>query len=150
MMKHREMEDIPESIQAELYEEEEHTRRLQLIVYPSLIAFAVLASYGFYLIYSLTRDIHLMTDSIIKMTESVDRNMTVMSGDVGKMNYSMVRMTEAVTNMQRDLWSMNQNISTPLSAVNRMLPFSNNSSGPFPGSPGPMPFAPPMMRGGQQ
>lgn len=134
----KKIEDAPEALQAELYEEEQQTRRLQLVVYPSLIAFAVLASYGFYLIYSLTRDIHLMTESIIKMTESVDRNMSVMSGDMGNMNYSMVHMTEAVTNMQRDLWSMNQNISTPLSAVNRMLPFSNNSSGPFPGSPGPI------------
>lgn len=147
-MKHR--EDVPEAFQAELYEEEEHTRRLQLIVYPSLIAFTVLASYGFYLIYSLTRDMHLMTLSIVQMTETVEKNMTSMSGDVANMNYTMVRMTEAVTNMQRDLWSMNQNISTPLSAVNRMLPFSNNSSGPFPGSPGPMPFAPPGMPRGQR
>ncbi len=140
-------EELPEALQAELYEEEAQTRRLQLVVYPSLIAFIVLASYGFYLIYSLTRDVHQLALNVATLTQSVDRNMTRLSADVGTMNAGVARMTEAVVNMQRDMWSLNQNVSTPLSVVNRMIPFSNNSSGRYPGSPGPMPYMPPLMPG---
>ena len=39
-------------------------RRWELIVYPSLFAFIILAMYGFFLIYSLTQDIRTMAASI--------------------------------------------------------------------------------------
>ncbi len=39
-------------------------RRWELIVYPSLFAFIILAMYGFFLIYSLTQDIRTMASSI--------------------------------------------------------------------------------------
>jgi len=33
-------------------------KRWEVVVYPSLLAFIVLAAYGFYLIYSMTSDVH--------------------------------------------------------------------------------------------
>ena len=51
---------------------ETSARRWELIVYPTLFAFIILAAYGFYLIFSLARDVHYLA-----MT--VDSNMTVVA-----------------------------------------------------------------------
>jgi len=37
------------------------TSQLQAVVYPSLAAFVLLASYGFYLVYNLTQDVHRLS-----------------------------------------------------------------------------------------
>lgn len=47
-------------------------RRWELVVYPSLFAFIVLAAYGFFLIYSLTQDVAVMARSISTMTVAID------------------------------------------------------------------------------
>ena len=47
-------------------------RRWELVVYPSLFAFIVLAAYGFFLIYSLTQDVAVMSRSIAQMTVAID------------------------------------------------------------------------------
>ncbi|MGB5640738.1 MAG: hypothetical protein WBM63_16620, partial [Sedimenticolaceae bacterium] len=39
---------------------ESSARRWELIVYPSLFAFIILAAYGFYLIYNLAKDVHYL------------------------------------------------------------------------------------------
>ena len=39
---------------------ETSARRWELIVYPSLFAFILLAAYGFYLIFSLAKDVHFL------------------------------------------------------------------------------------------
>ena len=43
---------------------EASARRWELVVYPSLLAFIVLAAYGFYLIYTLTGDISRLARSM--------------------------------------------------------------------------------------
>ncbi len=47
-------------------------RRWELVVYPSLFAFIVLAAYGFFLVYSLTKDVAHLSKSITQMTVAVD------------------------------------------------------------------------------
>ena len=47
-------------------------RRWELVVYPSLFAFIVLAAYGFFLVYSLTQDVSRLSRSISQMTVAVD------------------------------------------------------------------------------
>ncbi len=157
------------------------TRRLQIMVYPAMIAFIILASFGFYLIYSLTSDVNRMADTIIHMSSSIDRNMDSisntmghmsgkmdsladsthnMSSNVGMMSSNVSNMTEntvemvnsisglraatydmaaSTNNMQRDMWSLNKNISTPLSFMNNFLPWKNDRSLPFQGSSRPLP-----------
>lgn len=149
--------------------EQGSTKRMQLLVYPAMVAFIILAAYGFYMIQSLTDDIHTMSktvtnmaDSIGKISTSVDSNMDViskstvsmtdqlgsmvdstqsMSGNVGSMTNNLAVMQNAVSNMawstnnmQQDMWSLNQNVSTPLSMFNKFLPWNNNSNGRYPGS----------------
>lgn len=143
-------------------------RRLRMIVYASLFAFSILAGYGFYLISSLTRDMHLMAQQMAAMSPNVQRNMdnisanmhdmTVsvhnmtgdmhnmtttmhnMNGNIDRMSRATSYMAWATAQMQADIWSMNQNISTPLSLFNSMLPFGANQ-GRYPAPA--MPLGPP-------
>ena len=157
------------------------TRRMQILVYPAMVAFIILASFGFYLIYSLTSDVNRMADTITHMSSSIDRNMNSISGTMGHMSGKMdsladsthlmstnvgtmssnvgsmtdntVEMVKSITglraatydmaastnNMQRDMWSLNKNISTPLSFMNNFLPWKDDHSLPFQGSVRPLP-----------
>lgn len=147
------------------------SRRLQLIVYSSLVAFVVLAVYGFWLITSLTRDVSRLAVEMSSMTRTIDREMAVMARKMGDIDGRMVSINEnmmsmnrnigsmtrdvssmnvnirsmakdtttmagSTLNMQRDMWSLNRNVSGPLGMMNSFNPFSGNQ-GPFPGSPGP-------------
>jgi uncharacterized protein YoxC len=163
-------------------------KTMRLIVYPAILAFIILATYGFYLIQSLASDVNHMARTMQGMADSVDRNMNSiattmkgMNGDVnvltgtikgmsadigdmsdntktmvdsiGKMKNATYDMAASTNNMQRDMWSLNQNISTPLSVMNKFLPWKNNTNGPFPGSVAPLPpsyypqaFQPPLQQ----
>ena len=58
-------------------------RRWELIVYPSLVAFIILAGYGFFLIYSLTQDVERVAASMGAITQSMDgvaQNMNNVAG----------------------------------------------------------------------
>ncbi len=160
------------------------TKRLQLLVYPAMVAFVILSAFGFYLIYSLTSDVNRMADTIAHMSGSIDSNMDSisgtmqhmsgkmdglnastksMSGNIGSMTENTDEMVKSIgglrsatydmaastNNMQRDMWSLNKNISTPLSMVNKFIPWKNSTSMPFPGSQHPLPqsyFAYPAQR----
>ncbi|MGA7802884.1 MAG: hypothetical protein WCC36_18955 [Gammaproteobacteria bacterium] len=92
-------------------------RRLRIIVYASLLAFFVLAAYGFYLIYHLTRDVHQANLNMAVLTASVTKEMqrvaTAMDQIPGPVS-SMARNTEAMTrnteSMAGNTRSMAQNI----------------------------------------
>jgi len=150
------------------------TKRLQILVYPAMLAFFILSAFGFYLIYSLTSDVNRMADTIVHMSGSIDTNMDSisgtmghisikmdslnastksMSGDLGSMTNNTDEMVKSIggmrsatydmaastNSMQRDMWSMNKNISTPLSAINKFLPWKDSKNLPFPGSRAPLP-----------
>ncbi len=160
-------------LESELHElekrEESSTRRMQMLVYPAMVAFIILAAYGFFLVHSLTTDVGKMAKSIVVISDAVGNNMKIissstiamsdkmsslvsstesMSGRVGDMtskvgsmsqNIGVMRdstesMASSTNNMQQDMWSLNQNISTPLSMFNKFIPWSNNSNGRFRGS----------------
>ncbi len=84
---------------------ETSARRWELIVYPSLFGFILLAGYGFFLIYSLTRDIHYLAIS-------VDTNMTVMASNFQSVADNMSHMTSTVRTMATNMDEINQKIGT--------------------------------------
>jgi hypothetical protein len=160
-------------------------QRLQFIVYSALFAFIILASYGYFLIYNLTHDVHSMSRQMTqmsltfqRMTSSVESNMDIialniqsmtrtvgtslpsMSKDTSKldkntremastflllnkeislMSTNLTFMTNATVNMQRDLWSMNKNVSDPMGTMmGNMMPWAGGQKAI--GSPGPLPY----------
>lgn len=150
------------------------TKRMKMLVYPAMIAFFILAAFGFYLIFSLTSDVRRMADTFVHMSGSIEENMdsisgtmgqmsgkmdslvdstSTMSSSVGSMSENTVEMVNSIgglrsatydmaastNNMQRDMWSLNKNISTPLSFMNNFLPWKDSQSMPFQGSKAPLP-----------
>ncbi len=111
-------------------------RRWELMVYPTMVAFIILAAYGFFLIYSLTKDVHLVVQDMHKITasmermvvnmDSVSKNMVVMTQTVDSQSASMKEMTYHIRGMNM---SMNQmrydmsNVSRPMSFMNSFLPW---------------------------
>ncbi len=84
---------------------ENSARRWELIVYPSLFGFILLAGYGFFLIYSLTKDVHYLAIS-------VDSNMTVMASNFQSVSDNMDRLTANVRAMAANMKSIDENVAT--------------------------------------
>nr|CAA6827832.1 MAG: Unknown protein [uncultured Thiotrichaceae bacterium] len=104
------VEEELHDVEDELHDFEEQqsgiSKTLQIIVYPSLVAFVVLAAYGFYLVQSLTTDVHRLTETIASMNETVDRNLTDMSGNIGDMHGQMTSMASSTENMSHHISQM--------------------------------------------
>ena len=115
---------------------EASARRWELIVYPSLIAFILLAAYGFFLIYNLTHDISDVAKSVRVMTENVTEDlgqiaestayMRPMSEDMRAMSGSINEMNTNVSHMQYNMWQLNRNVSAPFNMVEKIMPFGSS------------------------
>lgn len=75
---------------------ESSAKSWQVIVFPSMLAFIVLAVFGFYLIYSLTGDIRTIA-------RSIDPNM---GHHLARMTDSMQKMSVDIKNMSSDIRSL--------------------------------------------
>ena len=123
---------------------EKSAKRWEIVVYPSLFAFIVLAAYGFYLIYSLTSDIHRMAESIDphmgthmkQMTDNIDKltvNVNRMSGYMETMPQMLARMqgmesgihamTASNAYMSQNMATMTHQVARPMSMFNSFIPW---------------------------
>jgi len=101
---------------------EASARRWELVVYPSLLAFIVLAAYGFFLIYTLTTDVGRLARSIETMVVSMDdvaHDLREVSGDVRQMSSTMLVVsndvgsgTEAMKEMLVRIDNVNKSMGT--------------------------------------
>lgn len=108
-------------------------KRWEMIVYPSMFAFIILAGYGFFLIYSLTKDAHTMAQDISNMSikmDTISQNMVLMTQSLHSQNASMSEMVVAMrgmnismNQMRYDMSIMNQNVSRPMSFMNSFMPW---------------------------
>jgi prefoldin subunit 5 len=118
------VEDELHDVEEELHEFEVQqtgiSRTLQIIVYPSLVAFVVLAAYGFYLVQSLTTDVHRLTETIASMNETVDRNLNNISDDMGKMNGNITSMAASTDSMSQNITQMTGNTHKMTTDLNQM------------------------------
>ncbi|MFK5969119.1 MAG: DUF948 domain-containing protein [Candidatus Marithrix sp.] len=117
---------------------QQSTRRWEIIVYPAMFAFVILAGYGFFLIYSLTHDMssmarsmdpdmgeHMgsMTNSISTLSEQIQ----IMSGQVQMMTRTMSDISVKLDTLQPMLSHIAQmdhsmvNITTSLSSIDTMM-----------------------------
>ena len=93
-------------------------RRWEMVVYPSLFAFVLLAGYGFFLIYRLTHDIAILSQSVTHMAVIVSDAMPRMSKDLNTMTGSIDNMTGNIDGMTTEIVSMSgqMNALTPMSS----------------------------------
>ena len=84
---------------------ESSARRWELIVYPSLFAFIILAAYGFYLVYNLAKDVHYLAIS-------VDTNMTTLAGNMQNVSENMGNLTANIRAMTVTMDSIDNKVAT--------------------------------------
>ena len=82
---------------------ETSAKRWELIVYPSLFLFFFLAAYGFYLVFSLAKDVHYLAISVDSNMTVLASNMQSMSDNVGQMSANMRTMAVSVESISRDV-----------------------------------------------
>ena len=88
---------------------EASAKRWEIVVYPSLFAFAVLAAYGFFLIYSLAKDMSTLAQNV---DPKMAANMDALSQHVGDMSGNMERMRREITKMATHIEQMDTSILT--------------------------------------
>ncbi|MBK1706107.1 hypothetical protein [Halochromatium glycolicum] len=82
---------------------ETSARRWELIVYPTLFAFIILAAYGFYLVFSLAKDVHYLAISVDSNMTVLASNMQSISDNMGQISSNVRTMTVGVDSMARDV-----------------------------------------------
>ncbi|WP_018935423.1 hypothetical protein [Thioalkalivibrio sp. ALJ24] len=95
-----EHEEDYREVKEEATDAQRRAHRLELIVYASLAAFAVLAVYGFWLITSLTRDVSQLTVEIAEVPRVVDRDMSAIVRHMDAMEGHMVEISGSTTKME--------------------------------------------------
>jgi uncharacterized protein YoxC len=102
---------------------EASARRWELIVYPSMLAFIVLAAYGFFLIYTLTSDVGRLArsmETVVVSMNDVAANMNAVSGNVAHISGNLSTIASDVgsgsDNMENMLVKM-EKINTSVGAV---------------------------------
>jgi len=136
--------------------------RWKYAVFPAMIAFVIFSLFGFYLIFGmlqrmedLSKDVSRMADTIRDSLPAMQQNVKVMSEDMHQMNVvisssfpelqkgvedmsvSTANMAQTTNSMGNSIWELNQNVSKPLSMMNKMIPWSvqNNSAPAIPVNP---------------
>ncbi len=86
---------------------QQSTRRWEIMVYPAMFAFVILAGYGFFLIYSLTGDMSAMARSMdSEMGEhmsSMTNSISTLSEQIQIMSGQVQIMTSTITDISRKL-----------------------------------------------
>jgi hypothetical protein len=111
---------------------ETSAKRWELIVYPSLFAFIILAAYGFYLVFSLAKDVHYLAISVDSNMTVMASNMQSISDNVGQMSANVRTMAVGVDSMARDvstLEPMLTSIQTMDRSMQHMTLTTSNMSG---------------------
>jgi len=101
-------------------------KRWEMVVYPSLFAFVLLAGYGFFLIYRLTHDIAVLSQSVTHMAVIVADVMPRMSDDMTQMTGSVDHMTDNIEGMSGDIGGMTNEMGSMSNQMNSLTPMSKN------------------------
>lgn len=129
----QEMNDIEDElhgVENELQDFEERqvsvTRTLQMIVYPAMVAFIILSAYGFYLVQSLTTDVHALTATIADMHKSVETNMDKISGTMNVMTGQMNNLVVSTSQMTDNIVGMNDSTQNMAGNIQQMNASTQN------------------------
>ena len=89
---------------------ESSARRWELVIYPAMMAFVVLAGYGFFLIYTLSKDIRTMAQGMDpemgKNLSHISESVIYLSENVRTMTRRVYHMSESVEDMSERLISL--------------------------------------------
>lgn len=83
--------------------------RWKYAIFPAMIAFIVLAVFGFYLIYGMLQRMEDLSKNVLRMTDVIQTSMPSMQQDIGVMSGNMQQMN---TTMQGNFPSLDKNIAS--------------------------------------
>jgi len=103
------------------------TKRWERIAFPAMVIFALLAISGFWLIYSITEDMHRISQNLGGMSKNIstltsnidhiDKNISQlvvsidqMNSNIANMDVSMSKMQGNISGMSKDIAQMNRSI----------------------------------------
>ena len=99
----------------------------QIVVFPAMTAFFILAAYGFYLIYNLVGDVHRIADSVgINMgtmagqMQQVSANLDELTGSVHSISVNLDDLTVRVRDMGETMTVIFSNVETLPSMLNNL------------------------------
>ena len=101
---------------------EASARRWELVIYPAMLAFVVLAGYGFFLIYTLSKDINTIAQG---MDPEMGRHLSHISE-------SVIYLSENVRTMTRRVYHMSESVETMadrMVSLEHLEPMLNNMQG---------------------
>ncbi len=101
---------------------EASARRWELVVYPAMLAFVVLMAYGFFLIYTLSKDIHTLANG---MDPEMGKHLSDISGSVIYLSENVRTMTRRVYHMSESV----EDISERMSSLEYLEPMLVNMDG---------------------
>lgn len=94
---------------------EASARRWELVIYPTMLAFVILAAYGFFLIYTLSRDIHTLA---VNMDPEMGEHLTHISDSVAYLSENVRTMTRRMDRMTNSI----DDISVKMNAMENLDP----------------------------
>jgi hypothetical protein len=94
---------------------EASARRWELVIYPTMLAFVILAAYGFFLIYTLSRDIHTVA---MGMDPQMGEHLTHISDSVAYLSENVRTMTRRMDRMTNSI----DDISVKMNAMENLDP----------------------------
>ena len=86
---------------------EASARRWELVVYPALFAFVILAAYGFFLIYSLANDVAILARSV---DTQMGENMASMASNIKNLALNVEHMSDNLSSMSANLGTMTKDV----------------------------------------
>lgn len=101
---------------------EASARRWELVIYPTMLAFVILAAYGFFLIYTLSRDIHTLAEG---MDPQMGEHLTHISDSVAYLSENVRTMTRRMDRMTNSI----DDISVKMNAMDNLDPMLTHIRG---------------------
>jgi hypothetical protein len=108
---------------------ERSAKRWELIVYPALFAFVILAGYGFFLVYSLTHDMRTVAHSMETMVATMDEmshkldSLEPMLMSMSDMDQSIRAITATNDAMRQQMAIMTHSVARPLTFMSQFMPW---------------------------
>jgi hypothetical protein len=98
-------------------------RRWELMAYPAMVVFGLLAISGFWLIYSLTQDMHTMSGSI---DPEMAQNLGAMSENISALNHTIADMNSTIDRMTTTVVAINNEMAEMNTAIQGMKTDTGN------------------------
>ena len=79
------------------------TKRWERMIYPAMIIFGIMAFSGFWLIFSLTNDVHELA---LNVDPKMEKNLALMAKNISELSHSVESMTTEVKTMRTHIANM--------------------------------------------